>query len=349
MSHKCTLFGFDFIRGCAAVWIAFYHYTNIFGDIAYLGKWGRVLVEIFFILSGFLFYHAYFERINSDSYPLSCFIADRFWRLMPLMMVANAIAVLIYYLCLINSGLPFNHGRPGFTLSGMIVGCLGVPVWSPLFEDNPMFANSPQWYVIVLLFNYLILYGIVYYFRNLRLQLCCFAFMIFVGLVLMVNDFGGIHIAFFERGFARGYIGCSLGCLLCIAYKRGIIKEIFLFLFPFSLLTVLCIYLLGERVIGDLNLFVLFVVGPTLFAFVLLNQGLCKIFFENFVFRFLGRISYSVYLWNIPVIIFFIFKPISHTGEAKGVVLFSVVLFVISSLSYLYLEKKIIPFLKRKF
>lgn len=99
-------------KGIAAVAIAyFYHYKNEFGGekpgVTLLQTWsghnflsniylyGYLGVELFFVISGFIMYYAYFAKIHSGSVKFSAFFFKRISKIFPLFWITTAVALVV--------------------------------------------------------------------------------------------------------------------------------------------------------------------------------------------------------------------------------------------------------------
>ena len=93
----------DLLRFLAALAVAFFfHYIIVFGESPLSGnivgdalnKYGGYVVELFYIISGFVMYTAYSERIREGKTNFTKYLTDRVVRLYPAMIV-SVIATII--------------------------------------------------------------------------------------------------------------------------------------------------------------------------------------------------------------------------------------------------------------
>ncbi len=155
----------DGLRGVAAVIVVFFHILEIHsgGDHAkQIINHGYLAVDFFFLLSGFVISYAYDDRW--DKMSLKDFFKRRIIRLQPMIIVGSIIGALLFYLQ-DSPGLGWNlHEVPVWkTLLLMLIGCTLLPVGRNLDirgwnEMHPL--NGPAW---SLFFEYIanIVYALV--------------------------------------------------------------------------------------------------------------------------------------------------------------------------------------------
>lgn len=134
--------GLDLMRGIAALAVVLYHCGERF-DLAYLCPHGYLAVDFFFILSGFVIAHAYYDRLRSDDLGLLRFAQLRVIRLMPMIVVGMALGAAIEVVKSGSGPFPGNVMDVG---TAFILGTSLVPVLSPMLGGNLIFPlNAPIW------------------------------------------------------------------------------------------------------------------------------------------------------------------------------------------------------------
>ncbi len=136
-SHFVAL---DGLRGMAALLVVVYHMHQLLGT-ADIAPHGRVAVDFFFMLSGFVIACAYEERIRSARLATPRLILSRAIRLLPMSTAGLALGV-CYYLV---SGEATNGNASefiGHSLAGLLL--LPNPLANP-FLNNILPLNGPSW------------------------------------------------------------------------------------------------------------------------------------------------------------------------------------------------------------
>lgn len=260
--------------------------------------YGYVLVELFFMLSGVLFFYAYFERIRGGAYCFNEFFSKRLLRVWPLC----ATSTLVMYM------LQFVYDR---FLGGTWSICGTLDVWSLvrnfLFCGNSYGTalNGPLWYVNVLLICYVIAFILTRFYDKCGIYVYLLPIILGIGIKTMNLD-----IYLLNLSTARGYICFFVGVLLAlflqfsdrmtkcfrIIISCGCIVEL---LAAVRMLTSEYYY---AKCITDLFLFMTFLVFPEViyicYNFKWLNQ-MC----DNRFVEYLGKISFDIYIWNFPLLI----------------------------------------------
>jgi peptidoglycan/LPS O-acetylase OafA/YrhL len=179
----------DFLRGIAALGVAWYHFTQgspNFGDKGLVfgsWQWGYLGYYIFFIISGFVIpWSLYIKKYTLKNYFR--FIAKRIIRLEPPYLLSILLILLLNYLSSlapIYQGPPF-HIDPVNLL--MHVGYLNV------FSDKPWL--NPVFWTLAIEFQYYLSMAIFYFLlANVRRPIRLFAYL------------GALALFYFFRGNGR--------------------------------------------------------------------------------------------------------------------------------------------------
>jgi peptidoglycan/LPS O-acetylase OafA/YrhL len=345
----------DGLRGVAAVMVLVYHIFEAFviDRFGLIIGHGYLAVDFFYALSGFVIGYAYDERWQRMS--LGAFFKRRFIRLHPMVVFGMILGAVLFYFG--DSAIfPKIHEVPVLKmLLYMALGMLLIPVpakydirgWEEMYT-----LDAPCW---SLFFEYIanILYALL--FKRLS-KVFLSAFVILAAgstlyLTLTQGDviggwvFDGKHL---YAGFTRLLYPFLAGLLLYRAVKIVKIKHAF---FWSSLL--LLAVLLAPRIGGRENLwmnglyesFVILIVFP-LIVFMGAS-GVVKGKFASGLCKFLGDISYPLYLINYPIIYIFIgwVSDTKHT-VAESVWVILLVFFTTMTLSYLVTKFYDIPLRK---
>jgi peptidoglycan/LPS O-acetylase OafA/YrhL len=164
------LFSLDALRGLAALGVVLFHHRHFFYDGPELGdidtdrlpafkllfmiySRGGLAVDLFFSLSGFVFYWLYSQRIHSGTISARSFAVMRISRLYPLHIVTLLAVALGQAWLTRHAGGPFvyiHNDAPHFTQNLLLVSAWG-------FQDGYSF-NAPIWSVSIEMLLYIVFY-----------------------------------------------------------------------------------------------------------------------------------------------------------------------------------------------
>ncbi len=317
--------------------------SNTFSNklVLFLMTRSSVLVELFFIISGILFYISTRKSIINNKSNFSDFISKKIARLFPVI-----IASIIYvYIC--NYILFRNH----------------FPLWSDgtvsLFELFMSFfqgkiiltgkasLNGPIWYIGI----YIICIIIAYYLtkKSNKYGDKVFLVPIIISLIIYYNfiKISPILNNSLVRGLSAFFIGIFVGKFLNIfnnfeKKKKIIIKIICLLFIIFYIhcFNINKIDYFYSPVSFSYSLFVFTPLIIFMYDFKKLNK-----LFSHKIFKFLGNISYGIYVWNFPILItthiLYVFNIIHYNVYSKLFLLTLLIVHVIvGTLSYYFIENK---------
>jgi len=305
----------DGLRGVAAIVVVMFHLLETFthGDSkTQIINHGYLAVDFFFVLSGFVIGYAYDDRWSKMS--LGNFFKRRLIRLHPMIIVGMIIGALSFYFQ--DSMLfPNIHEVPVWKmLLVMLIGFILVPL-SPSSMDirgwQEMYPlNGPAW---TLFFEYIanILYALfIRKFSNKLLSL--FVFVTGIALIHLSvtrgNIIGGWALDSLQLriGFTRLLYPFFAGLLLSRVINPGQIKN------AFWICSILLVVVLSTPHIGDSeNVWMngLYVAISVIFFFPLIvymgASGTLSGKFSSQLCKFLGNISYPIYIIHYPFIYMF--------------------------------------------
>lgn len=343
----------DGLRGVAAIIVVLFLILETFsgGDHSrQIINHGYLAVDFFFVLSGFVIGYAYDDRWGKMS--IGSFFKRRLIRLHPMIIIGMLIGAVTFYFQ-DSSFFPAISSVPVWKmLLVMLIGFTLVPVGSSLdirgwTEMHPL--NGPAW---SLFFEYIgnILYALfIRKFSNKILAILVFiagAALIHLAVTSPNGDIIGgwsIQPAQLRIGFTRLFYPFFAGLLLSRIVKPGKIKNSFLWS---SLL--LIVMLAMPRVGNNGNLWAnglydsLSIIFVFPFIVYLGASGEEKGKFMSGINRFLGDISYPLYIIHYPFIYMFMawvaknqeFIQGTHAGRITVMLMGFGVLVVTVSLAY---------------
>jgi len=353
MSDNSRLHSLDAMRGMAAFCVLFYHWEHmlyVYGtEKLILGKLqlplpghslafflhGDRAVDIFFVISGFVFYWLYSMKIADKSISAVRFSVLRISRLYPLHWLTIVIVIGLSAIYAHNHELFFDI-RP-YSVSQIIQGVVGVSSWL-----RPMqVLNEPFWSVSVELLLYLIFFILCRFFST-----SWWAALLLAGL--------GLTIRHININLMRGVVGYFLGGAAYYVFHWLSTRErARLYLYGMGLLTVLgwvALLTLGSVLKKELQSDLVFAV--TIIFIALLERRL-----PSFCTRlsWMGDISYSVYLIHYPLQIAMVVVNNALGGDmgsfhhAWSFPLFVAIVIPLGFLSYHCFEMPVQRFLRDQF
>ena len=318
----------DGLRGVAAIIVVFFHLAEPLSGshLDNVVNHGYLAVDFFFLLSGFVIGYAYDDRW--DKLTIRGFLRRRFERLQPLVVLGMTLGAISFYFT--DSTIwPLIHTVPFWKLIIVwLIGCTLIPV--PLAMDirgwqemHPL--NSVGW---SLFFEYIanILYALGL--RKLSNKaLACFVLL--AGAVLLhfavTNPNGDVaggwtlNTEHMQIGITRTLFPFFAGLLLSRVARPAFIKNAFLWC---SLLVAAVLFM--PRIGGAAHLwmnglyeaFCIIIVFPVIVYIG--ASGVVHKQTEMKVCKFLGDLSYPLYMTHYVLVYFYVAWVSNHSGIKLG-------------------------------
>jgi len=326
------------MRGVAACFVVAWHGEAFSG---FKPGSGYLAVAFFFCLSGFVLAHAYSTKLLLNQLSFKKFVIIRLIRFYPLYFVSIALSCIFITAAMIV-GIKTNWNMKellgSFTLSLFF---LPTP---PIHTDSVFPLNNPAWslffeMVINALWALALTLGIS---RLTSIGIYVVSTILFIACVYSYgsSNFGGHWITFW---YVIPWVIISFMSGLYIYNLR---EKVTLLFSPYSVIIVLCVFLLIDpgqwRVYYDI-LFVI-LVAPLLVIFGSKQEVYG---FDRRIFAYIGDASYAIYAIHIPLLSVFevaLFKILKINGSIilEGFIILFVV--VVGHALNLYLD---IPLRKR--
>jgi len=304
----------DGLRGVAAIIVVTFHLCEPLStsNLDKIVNHGYLAVDFFFLLSGFVIGYAYDDRWQKMT--IGSFFKRRIERLQPMVVLGMTLGAIGFYFT--DSTLwPLIHTVPVWKmLLVMLIGYTILPV--PLSMDirgweemHPL--NSVGW---SLFFEYVanILYaiGIRKFSKTALSILVVIAAVALAQLAISNGDVSGgwtLNVPQVRIGITRTIYPFFAGLLLSRIVKPGQIKNAFLWC---SLLIIIILYM--PRIGGATNLWMnglyesicIIIVFPMIVY--LGASGIIKTQRESRICKFLGDISYPLYMVHYPLVYFYV-------------------------------------------
>ncbi len=352
------------IRGIAAILVAIFHFEIVLvlflpREMSRFFSKCYLMVDLFFIMSGFIIYHVYGEFFNRNIHTTTFnkYIRARLARVYPLHIFTLIITIVLVVSQHFKWDAFFNlNAIPTHVLMLQSFGIHSIYTWNvPAWSISAEFAA----YLVFPLFAFLI-----YRFKNITpVVITCLIIFIYCLLAFKLSKANGTTGQYnldqtYDYGYLRGIAGFLAGGMIYQLY----LKKIFYFLKADASLVILFALLSACLHYGVTDL----VFIPVFLLLVLsaaYNTGRVKKILSNRFLQWLGDISYSVYLIQFPLTILIIvllpYLGVSWNGvyslhlpywqAALCCFVFLAVLIGISALSYQYIERPFRNLINGKF
>jgi peptidoglycan/LPS O-acetylase OafA/YrhL len=286
------------LKGIAAVLIVFVHIPlwNSILEIN-LKKNANLMVPLFFVLSGFVIYNLYAKSIINQSDYIR-FVFLRFGRIYPchfffllfyiLIELAKYIAQLKFNIISPNSQ-PFRENNIYAIVQHLFL------VQALISTNNSMSFNLPAWSISVEFYTYLLFGLIILKFRNYK-NIIFFGFFLTSFLLILTSNAHKFYM------LISCFCGFFLGCLTCfLKDKINIIIPKFI---SFFLFIIIILFLIINKN-NHFNLAIYFFSAILIFTLVRQKEGILNIIFKLKFLKWIGKLSYSIYMSHFSIIWFF--------------------------------------------
>ncbi len=306
----------DGYRGVLAVMVAIYHtmwqsHTN---SLAFFNN-GPVLIDLFFVFSGFLMFTLYDGRLSNGAQGRE-FIKRRFARLYPIHFVMLMIALLYASMRVLAHYFGFATLTPGEILpfqkgaqENLASFISNLTLTQSMGLHDSLSFNMPSWTVSVEFWTYFVFLGLMLWARPKKLwHFSVIALLVAVNYYILsrVKPNMDFH---YDLGFFRCLGGFFTGVLVAASYRylhnrskpqpKNKTLLSLLEVFALGIMLGFVIYFPGRAQ---------FFIAPVAFVFVLVfafDGGFVSRIMASKPLTYLGRISYSIYMIHILISLIF--------------------------------------------
>ena len=317
----------QFLRAISVILVFFYHLNLDIFQKGYLG------VDIFFVISGYVITQSiFFNYYKKKKVEVISFFKKRILRIVPNLIFILSCTFLFYKF----------YGPSNISLGNdYITSLLGFSNLYYLFSNKGYFYNifdnpfahtwslgvEEQFYIIYPILVYLILNNKNSLLTNIKKFLLLIAFLISISLIFSIyyvdknSDFSFYFspLRFWELGF---------GCLLFVIDKKITKNQLFTNLSFVILILVILINHETPYIINNILV--------VIFSGIFITTSKYDFFLNNNFTLKLGKISYSFYLWHLPIIFF---VNIYFNNIILQLLLSFTLSFLLSYLTYSFIEK----------
>jgi peptidoglycan/LPS O-acetylase OafA/YrhL len=322
------------LRALSVILIFFFHSNLESFSKGYLG------VDIFFIISGYVITKILEEKIfYRNKYKFKEFYIKRILRIAPVYFFIINIFILTFLIIgpLTDLDYIINKIQFIFTFSSNFYYLSHQKEYFDNIFQDPL---SHTWSLAVEM-QFYFAFPFLYYFlkKNLNQKLIIKVLILIIISSIFFNYYiKNINLTFYSPIFRVWEF--LLGSLIYLLhnkknfYKKKIIKELQNKNYIFLVITFIIIFFLTKN--SKFLDLILTAIGTTLFLLFVKKNNSSDLFSNNKLLIYLGNISYSFYLWHLPVLYFF-----SIYFDGKYISIYALTLTILlSHLSYTFIEKK---------
>jgi peptidoglycan/LPS O-acetylase OafA/YrhL len=324
----------DGLRAIAIILVVLYHLKFPIFSGGYIG------VDIFFVISGFLITSIILSEVNNNNFSLVNFFSRRIRRIFPILFFVLFVSSFFSYFLLkpkifllfiyssISSALFFSNFF-FFTKTGY---------FNELSYENPLFHTwslsvEEQFYIF---FPFLILFINKYLKSNYIFVFISFIIISFFLSIILFDVDKNASFYFTPSRIWELLFGSFIAVLPIKTIKINLIFRKLLSLSGLILI-LFSVFYFDENSVHPGSITFLPVLGSSLIILFANDETYTGKFLSNKFFSFVGLISYSLYLWHIPL---YVFLKISFQSLDNNYFLFIylISLLIISITSFYLIE-----------
>jgi hypothetical protein len=315
----------DSWRGIAALLVAIFH-LNLYSAIYSMDfiRNAYLFVDFFFVLSGFVITHGYADRLGTIE-GVGSFAVRRFGRLWPLHAVVLLAFVVVESAKAALAARGTSFYLPPFTGTNAIN---TIPMNLAFAQSFGLVQhltwNPPSWSICAEFWTYLVFAAALYagsaWSGRFRFATGALIAVMLAGSVTILLLFAQHGTdATYDLGFVRCLYGFLVGHLTYRLYQATSKTTFRAGLLEWGTLIAVVVYvsLVGHTAYSFLAPLV-FAAVVFVFAF---EAGPVSRLMSNGVNNWLGKISYSIYMWQAFIIFNFIDRPVSMVEKMTGRIL----------------------------
>lgn len=329
-TEQSRLVDFDIIKGISIIAVVLYHYRGGYLPYGYLG------VDIFFVISGYFLIKQIKDELYKETFYFWKFIIKKLIRLWPSVLAVSAMSLILGYIFMLPheyESLSESVVASTFFTNNVLEYIVSKDYWNIMTQYKPLMH---LWYVGLLMQTYIIiplLYALLYKLKKSEKMMCRITItLIALSLILYVSPFFNQSQKFYMFPFRIFEILCG-GVLTFsnISYSPAI-KQ---FVKRFSICILLL--LLCSRITFFSSYFM--VISVVILTMILVsnidgNHHSGKI---NMCLAYIGKRSYSIYIWHQFIIAFF-FYSVSSKHNLRNLFVILIITMILSLLSYRAIE-----------
>tara|TARA_Y100000768_G_scaffold291940_1_gene225915 strand:+ start:1303 stop:3159 length:1857 start_codon:yes stop_codon:yes gene_type:complete len=335
----------DGLRAIAVLTVILYHTEIIIFD-SIISKSGFVGVDIFIVISGFVITRLFFKK----NFSYTVFIERRLRRLFPALLFLILVTALISYFLLLPQHF-MNLGQSivaNILLISNFLFYYQTDYWDYAVFTKPLLHT----WTIALEFQFYIFICLIFWLfkKNLKKVILTFFFislilLFFSNKISFEVNLRELNLNNYFLIFTRLWeflIGSIVALILDNKnYEKKLLNK--KYLNNIGLFLILLSLVMTETPKNFPNFLTSIAVFGTSLVLLANNKHSSHILLNNSIFVHLGRLSYSLYLWHFPILVFFLYN-FNFELNIWNKILALIIVYFVSLGSYKYLET---PFFKK--
>jgi peptidoglycan/LPS O-acetylase OafA/YrhL len=298
----------QFLRGISVFAVILFHINNSYLPGGFLG------VDIFFIISGYLITNIIVKKKIDNNFSLKEFYFARAKRILPALLFVLIITYIICYLTFLPLDLKIAS-RNSFFINLFLGNYNYYYFSSDYFGIKSSFDPYIHLWTLSLEEQFYLLYPILFIFffnknKQLIIKILLITFIISISFYFFSKNFNSIFYLLHGRIWQL-----LLGGAISIIHLKKINYEkvVFNYLALFGLILIVSSFFLITDIF--LNNYRFIILAPTIGTFLIILNKKNKLIniFESKLFVFFGSISYSLYLWHQPILVFYKFSSFNFS------------------------------------
>lgn len=321
----------DGLRAIAVIPVIIFHLG--FLSNGYLG------VDVFFVISGYLITSIIYKEVIGNKFSILKFYERRIRRIIPLLLVISLVAFILGLLLMLPDDLENlcqSIVASNFSANNILMLFTSADYWAVKNEYKPLMhtwsLGIEEQFYLVYPFIFLMFSKInISYIKPILGVLTIGSLLLFLFGGSTASKFYLIQYRFFEL---------SIGGLAAIHfYHIRSIKEQSKYLLYIAtiLLILMFVFPIGTNTQKVISVTILTTLILTLGKYFEQNDQFIKYIFQNKIFIFIGKISFSLYMWHQLIFAFVRYAFVEEIDVKSGLLL-SLLTFVMSLVTYYLVE-----------
>jgi len=292
------IFFFDSLRGIFCLIVILYHLNEVLDSIFinnFFVKNGLIVVDFFFVISGFVITYNYSSKINSFQ-NLIRFQIKRLIRLYPLhlvMLIIFGFLEIIKFFFFIKTGILPNHNM--FSTNNLDSFIKNIFLLQGFLLNNTF--NNPSWSISQEFYTYFAFGLVIFFVKTEKIRMIIFSIILITSyffiykyeLQSQTNIYGSV------RCFFCFFLGASL-----VIIKKNIKEVVNIHLINIFNLLTLCLLFLG--IFNKFYLSTILIFATFIITNLISKKNFVLNFLKKKIFIFLGSISYGIYMIHFFII-----------------------------------------------
>lgn len=302
-STKTNTICLDAVKFFGACIVAFvWHYQHFEPDggdpfgafFAFSYPYGWLMVELFFMLSGFGMMVGYGSKVLGHLISFPQYMKKRLNKIYPLFFVTLVIVTLLELIFKAKTGHTFVY--PNFDLYHLFLNI--ILCHDGLFVTDWSF-NSPSWCISICFILYAVFFAVFYFSKNEQAAVYKFVCLGILGSVVLNL---GWNYPVLNSLVARGLFCFSIGVVLAYFYQNEhLFNTKFIgYLYFIVLIGCYVAYRVKPSIIGNMHMFFILFIAPMIIICTLFVPWINR-FLSMHIFTYLGSLSMEIYLFHFPV------------------------------------------------